>query len=79
LARREDWIAAALILGVFAFVGLLAWASKRRQSKPSRGEVRLKRVTEPRVVLKNVERSKIIRDWEGNIVALEVHREVRSG
>ena len=75
---REDWIVAALILGGIAFVGVVSWAvSKRGGSKPAREGIRLKRVARPKIVLRNVERVKTIRDREGRLMELEIHREVK--
>jgi len=76
---RDDWIVAALLLGGIALIGIVAWAvSKRGGSKPSREGIRLRRVAESRVVLRNVERVKIIRDREGRLMELEIHREVKT-
>lgn len=77
MARQEDWFAVALVLGVFAFVGLVAWATKRKGSKPTSEGIRLKRVGQSKIVLRNVERVKAIRDHEGRLQELEIHREVR--
>ena len=76
MASREDLIVAGLIIGGIALVGIVAWAVTKRGGSPRR-EFRLKRVSEPKLVLKNLETTKVIRDQEGNIVALEVHREVK--
>jgi len=75
---REDWIVAALIGIGIAFVGIVAWAvSRPKESKPSSEGIRLRRVAKPKIVLRNVERVKVIRDRDGGLQELEIHREVR--
>ena len=63
---------AGVILGGLVLVGVLAWAFKKRGSP----QLRLKRLTEPKIVLRNLERREIVRDWEGNIKEIVIHREV---
>lgn len=72
---REDWIALAVVLGAVASVGIAVYVLSRRKASPKR--VQLKRINEGRVVLRNLERVKMIRDREGNLSEMEIHREVR--
>jgi len=73
---RDDWIIAGVILGGLFLVGVLAWALKKHGSP--RREFKLRRVTEPHVILKNIERRKVIRDKEGNLKEIIITREVKS-
>lgn len=74
MVSRDDWIALAVVLGVVASVGIAVYVLSRRKSSPKR--VQLKRVGEKRVVLRNVERAKVLRDSEGNLSEIVIHREV---
>jgi len=67
MPSREDWIVIGLVLGALALVGIGYLISK----KPSPQRIQLKRV-----VLRNEERVKLIRDREGNLDELVIHREV---
>ena len=70
--KTGDLIALGLIIGAFATVGVLAWFFKKRGSP----QLKLRRLTEPKIVLRNLERREIIRDREGNIKEIVIHREV---
>jgi len=73
MPSKEDWVAIGLILGAVVVVGV-AVLVLRKKSSPKR--IQLKRV-QPQVVFKNLERRKIIRDRDGNIKEIEIHREVK--
>jgi len=75
MPTREEWIIIGLVLGAVAFVGAVFYLSKRKAS-PQR--IQLKRVNQPQVVLKNLERRKILRDREGNIKEIIIEREVKA-
>jgi len=75
MTTKEDWIIAGVILGGLFLVGVLVWAFKKHGS--SRREFKLRRVNEPHVILKNIERRKIIRDRAGNLKEIVITREVK--
>mgnify|MGYP001616691424 CR=1 FL=1 len=73
MPSRDEWIVIGLVLGALAIVGVGIFVLKKKSS-PQR--IQLKKIGEGRVVLRNLETTKVIRDREGNIISLEVHREV---
>ena len=73
MPSRDDWIVIGLILGVVAVIGVTVWVLRKKAS-PQR--IQLKKVSEGRVVLRNEERVKLIRDREGNLSEMVIHREV---
>jgi len=73
--EKSDWIVIGLVLGAVAVVGVAAYILSRKKSSPKR--MQLTRVSQPQVVLKNLERRQYERDSEGNLKAIVIHREVR--
>ena len=69
MPSRDDWIVIGLVLGALAVLGVTVWVL-RKKSSPQRLQLK-------RVVLRNEERVKMIRDREGNLKELVIHREVR--
>jgi len=74
MPTKEDWIAVGLILGAVAVVGIAFYVLSRKKASAQR--IQLKRVR-PRVVLRNLERREYLRDREGNLKAIVIHREVK--
>jgi len=73
MPTREEWVVIGLLLGAVAVVGIAVLVLRK---KPSPQRIQLKKVSEGRVVLRNLERVKLIRDREGNLSEMEIHREV---
>ena len=73
MPSRDDWIVIGLILGAVAILGIGIFVL-RKKSSPQR--IQLRKVSEGRVVLRNEERVKLIRDREGNLSEMVIHREV---
>lgn len=65
--EKQDWIVAGVIVGVLAAVGITIFVLSRKKSSG---------YTLKKVVLRNLERQEIIRDREGNIKEIIIHREV---
>ena len=63
-----------LVLGAVAVVGVAVWVL-RKKTNPQR--LQLKKVSEGRVVFKNLEEREIIRDRDGNIKKIVIHRELK--
>jgi len=78
LPTRDDWIVAGLVLGVVAVLGISIFVLSKRKSSPRRIQLKPRVVEQPRTVLKNIERREIIRDKEGNIKEIIIHRNVES-
>jgi DNA-directed RNA polymerase subunit RPC12/RpoP len=81
--NREEWIGLAILLGAIAVIGLAILVFKPKGSYenpcPTCGSSRLVKVREGKVILRNREIRKLIRDAEGRLVAIEIHREVKMG
>jgi hypothetical protein len=81
--NREDWIGLAVLLGGLALIGLIFLLGRPKASSetpcPTCGGGRLVKVSDGRVLLRNKEVRKLIRDSEGRLVAIEIHREVKVG
>jgi len=73
MPTRDEWIAIGLLLGAVAVVGIAVLVLRK---KPSAQRIQLKRISEKRVVLRNLERVKVERDRDGNLSELVIHREV---
>jgi hypothetical protein len=80
--NREDWIGLAVLLGGLAVLGLIFLFGKPKASSeslcPTCGSGKLVKVKAGRVLLRNKEVRKLIRDREGRLVGIEIHREVRT-
>ena len=74
MPSRDDWIIIGLVLGVVAVIGVTVWVLRKKAS-PQR--LQLKRLSEPKVVMRNLEEREIIRDREGNLKKIVIHREVK--
>jgi hypothetical protein len=79
--KAEDWAGLAVLIAVLGVFGLLLWIGKPKASSgspcPTCGSGKLVRVKAGRVLLRNKEVRKLIRDREGRLVAIEIHREIR--
>jgi len=75
MPTREEWAIIGLILGAVAVVGIAVWVLRKKTS-PQR--IQLRKVGESKVVLRNLERRKVIRDREGNIQEIIIEREVKA-
>lgn len=73
MPSREEWVVGGIIVAVLAALGITIFVLSRR--KPSSGYT-LRRV-ERQPVLTNLERVKLVRDREGYLTELIIHREVR--
>lgn len=74
MPTRDAWIVIGLVLGAVAVVGVAVWVL-RKKTNPQR--LQLKKVSEGRVVFKNLEEREIIRDRDGNIKKIVIHRELK--
>jgi len=74
-----DWKVIGLVLGFSALAGLigLALSAGSPESAPQAAS-EFTKSAKSNVVLRNVERVKAIRDRDGRLVELEIHREVES-
>jgi RNA polymerase subunit RPABC4/transcription elongation factor Spt4 len=79
--KAEDWAGLAVLIAVLGVFGLLLWIGKPKASSesscPTCGSGKLVRVKAGRVLLRNKEVRKLIRDREGRLVCIEIHREIR--
>ena len=73
MPSREDWIVGGIVVAVLAALGITLFVLSRK--KPSSGYTLRKIERQP--VLTNLERVKLVRDREGNLSELIIHREVR--
>lgn len=73
-----DWKIVGLVLGFSALTGIMGLVMGAPHS-PSSEAAASASSPKSNVVLRNVERVKAIRDRDGRLVELEIHREVESG
>jgi len=73
MPTREEWAVIGLLLGAVAVVGI-AVLVLRKKASPQR--IQLKKVGEGRVVLHNLEEREVVRDREGNLKKIIIHRKV---
>jgi len=69
---REDWVVAGLLIGAVAFLGVVVYLSRKKAGQ----RIALKKIGEKRIVLRNLERVEMVRDREGNLKEMIIHREV---
>jgi hypothetical protein len=74
MPSKEDWIIAGVIVAVLAALGITIYVLHLR--KVSGRQIQLKKVGNGRTVMSNYERVDMVRDHNGNLSHLIIHREV---
>lgn len=77
MPSREDWIVGGIIAAILAALGIsLTYYVLVRKKKAEAYTLRRISHAERQPILTNLERVKLIRDREGNLKELVIHREI---
>ena len=74
MPSRNDWIIGGIIVAALAAVGITLYLTRK---KPAEG-YHLKRIGVGQPILTNLERVKLIRNRDGSLSELVIHRTVES-
>lgn len=81
MPSKTEWAVAGIIIATLAGIGIALYLTR----KPAGQGLSLKRIQsqpqpqtiqEPKVVLQNEERAELIRDSDGNLTEIVIHRKV---
>ena len=74
MASKEDWIVGGIIIAALAALGITIYVLHRR--KISGQKLQLKKISDGRPILSNLERVHLVRDRDGNLRDLVIRREI---
>lgn len=72
MPSKEDWIVGGVIVAVLAVLGITVYVVSKKKSSG----YALKKISSGQPILSNYERVQMVRDREGNLSEMIIHREI---